>query len=114
MPHTDVHPVGAVDQLQKSQHIVHVVQRLADTHEYDVGDRQAAVQLGKQHLVQQLRWPQVPDLAGDGAGAEGAAHTAAHLGRDAYGVAVVVLHEDCLDAVAVGQLPQIFNGPVQL
>ena len=114
MPHTDVHPMRAVDQLQKAQHIVHVVQRLADTHEHDVGDRQAAVQLGKQHLVQQLRWPQVPDLAGDGAGAKGAAHTAAHLRGDTHGVAVVVLHEDCLDAVAVGQLPQIFNGPVQL
>ena len=113
MAHTDVQAVGAVDQFQEAQHVGHVVQRLADAHEDDVGDGHAAVQLGEQHLVQQLRGAQVADLAGDGAGAEGAAHAAAHLRRDADGVAVVVTHEDALDAVAVGQLPEVFDGAVQ-
>ena len=113
MPHPDVHAVGVVHQLQEFQHRVQVVQRLADTHQHDVGDGQAGVFLGEQHLVQHLRRGQVPDLAGDGGGTEGAPHSAPHLGGDAHGVAVVVLHEHCLDAVAVGQLPEVFDGPVQ-
>ena len=44
----------------------------------------------EEHLVQHLRRRQVPDLAADGGGAEGAAHPAAHLRGDADGVAVVV------------------------
>ena len=71
------------------------------------------VQLGEEHLVQHLRRRQVPHLAGDGGGAEGAAHAAAHLGGDAHGVPVVILHQNRLDAVAVGQLPQVFDGAVQ-
>ena len=38
----------------------------------------------------------------------------AHLGGDADGVAVTIAHEDRLNAVAIGQLPQIFDGAVQL
>ena len=113
VPHADIQPVGAVDQLQEAQHVVHVVQRLADAHEHDVGHGQAAVQLGEKHLIQQLGGAQIPHLSGNGAGAEGAPHAAAHLRGDAHRVAVVVLHQHRLDAVAVGQLPQVLNGAVQ-
>ena len=70
MPHANVHPVGMVYQPQKFQHVVPVIQGLPDAHEHDVGYLPPGVQLGKQHLVQQLRGPQVPDLAGNGAGAK--------------------------------------------
>ena len=88
--------------------------RLADAHQNDVGDGQPGVLLGEDHLVQHFRRRQVPHLASDGGGAEGAAHPAAHLGGDADGVSVVVLHEHRLDAVAVRQLPQVLHGAVQL
>ena len=114
VPHPDVHAIRVVHQLQELQHRVQVVQGLSNAHQHDVGHRQAGIDLGEQHLVQHLRRRQVPDLAGDGGGAEGAPHPAPHLGGDAHGVAVVVLHQHGLDAVAVRQLPQVFHGPVQL
>ena len=113
MPHTDVHAIGMIHQLQKPQHIGHVVQRLADAHQHNVGHRPAGIQLGEHHLIQHFRRPQIPHLSGDGAGTEGAAHTAAHLGRDAHRVAMVVLHQHRLDAVAVRQFPQVLDGAVQ-
>ena len=57
---------------------------------------------------------QPADQTADGAGAEGAAHPAAHLGGDADGVAVVIAHEHRLDAVSVLQTPQIFDGAIHL
>lgn len=38
VPHSDVQPVRAVDQLQKAHHIVKIVKRLANAHQNDVGD----------------------------------------------------------------------------
>ena len=114
MPHPNVHPVGVVHQLQEFQHRVQVVQRLADTHQHDVGDGQAGVFLGEQHLVQHLRRGQVPDLAGDGGGTEGAPHSAPHLGGDAQAVAVLVFHQNGLNAVAIPKLEKELLGPVQL
>src|SRR5699024_8349180 len=101
VPHADVQPLGMVHQLQEPEHVVQVVQGLADTHKDDVADILAAVQLGEQHLIQDLRGPQIPDLPTQGGGAEGAAHAAAHLAGDTYRVAVVVAHKHRLDAVAV-------------
>ena len=113
MAHADVQPVGMVHQPQKAQHVVPVVQGLSNTHQHDIGDLPAGIQLGKQHLIQHLRGPQIPHLAGDGAGTEGAAHATAHLRRNAHRVAMVVLHQYRLDAVAVRQLPQVLDGAVQ-
>ena len=73
-----------------------------------------AVYLGEQHLVDHLRGGQVPHLARQGGGAEGAPHAAAHLAGDTHGVPVLIAHEHRLHAVAVGQLPQVFDGAVQL
>ena len=113
VPHPDVQPLGVVHQRQKPQHGIHVVQRLSNAHQHDIGDLPAGIQLGEQHLIQHLRGSQVTDLSGDGAGAEGAAHAAAHLRGDAHGIAVVILHEHRLDTVAVRQLPQVLDGAVQ-
>lgn len=54
VPHTDVQSVGAVDQLQKAEHRVEVVQRLPNAHEHDVADRGSGVHLGEKHLIQHL------------------------------------------------------------
>ena len=113
MPHTDVHAVRVIHQLQKAQHVFHVIQRLTDAHQHDIRYLPPGIQLGKQHLIQHLRGAQIPHLTGDGAGAERTAHAAAHLRRNAHGVAVVVLHQHRFDAVAVGQLPQVLDGAVQ-
>jgi len=114
MPHADVQPVRAVDQRQKLQYVILVVQRLSDPHQHNVGDGKAAVQLGKQHLIQYLGGRQVTHLSGDGAGAEGAAHAAAHLRGDAHGIAVVIAHQHRFDTVAVPQPPQVFHRAVML
>ena len=55
MPHTDVQPVRVVHQLQKPQHVVQIVQRLADAHQNDIGNGQAGVLLGEDHLIQNFR-----------------------------------------------------------
>ena len=114
MAHADVHSLGVVHQGEEPHHRVKVVQGLPDAHEHDVGDGGPAVYLGKQHLVDHLRGGQVPHLAGQGGGAEGAPHAAAHLAGDTHGVPVLIAHEHRLHAVAVGQLPQVFDGAVQL
>ena len=113
MAHADVQPVGMVHQAQEPQNVFPVIQGLSNTHQHDIGDLPAGIQLGEQHLVQHLPGGQVPDLSGHGAGAEGAAHAAAHLGGDAHGIAVMILHQHRFDAVAVRQLPQVFYGAVQ-
>ena len=114
MTHADVHSVGVVDQGEEFSHVGVVVQRFPDAHEDDVGNGRPGILLGKDHLVQQLPRREIPDLAPHGGGAEGAAHCTAHLGGDADGVSVTIAHEDRLNAVAIGQLPQIFYGAVQL
>ena len=112
MPHGDVHALRAVHQLQKAHHIVEIIQRLPDTHQDDVGNLQAGIQLGEQYLVQHFVGLQTANQAADGGSAEGAAHAAAHLRGNAHGIAVVVAHKHCLYAVSVGKLPEIFDGTV--
>ena len=113
MPHADVQPQRVVHQLQKPQDVVEVVQRFPDAHEDDVGDWHAPVRLGEDHLLQHFSRRQVPDLAPQGGGAEGAPHAASHLAGNADGVAVAVAHEHRLNAVAVVELPQVLDGAVR-
>ena len=70
------------------------------------------VELGKEHLVQNLRGAQVAHQPADGGGAEGAALAAADLRGDADRVAVLVAHHHGLHGVAVAQFPEILDGPV--
>ena len=114
MPHGNIHALGAVDQLQKPHDVVKIIQRLSDAHEHDVRNGHAGIHLGKEHLVQHFVGLQPPHQAAQGGRAEGAAHAAAHLRGNAHGVTVVIAHENGLHAVAVRQLPQIFNGAVPL
>ena len=114
VPHPNVQSQGVIHQLQKPQHVVQVIHGLPDAHQHDVGYAQAAVQLGKQHLLQHLPRRQVPDLPPKGGGTEGAPHPAPHLAGDAHGVAVTVLHEHRLDTVAIVELPEVLDGAVGL
>ncbi len=113
MPHADVQPVRMVYKLQKYKDIVPIIQGLTDAHKDNIGNFPAGIQLGKQHLIQQLRGCQVPDPACNGGGAKGTAHAAAHLGGNTDGVAMAVAHENRLNAVAVRQPPKIFYGSIQ-
>ena len=55
MPHPDVQAVGVVDQVQKLQHVLIIIQRLPDAHQDDIRNGNAGIQLGKEHLIQHLR-----------------------------------------------------------
>ena len=54
----------------------------SQTHNH--GGNQHVAALGEKHLIQQLGGTQIPHLSGNGAGAEGAPHAAAHLRGDAH------------------------------
>ena len=95
--------------MQKAQNLLVVVQRLADAHEHNVGDPLPNVPLGGVHLGRDFARHQVAHPARLGGGAEPAAHAAAHLGRHAHRVAIVVAHHHRFDAVAVRQLEQILH-----
>ena len=112
--HGNIHALGAVHQLQKTHDVVKIIQRLPNAHEHNVGNGLAGIHLSKQHLIQHFKGLQLPHQAADGGGAEGTAHAAAHLGGNAHGIAVVIAHQHRFHAVAVGQLPQIFDGAVLL
>ena len=114
MAHADVHPLRPVHQGEEPADVVVVIQGLPDPHEDNVGDGQAGILLGKDHLVQQFPRCEIPHPSPQGGGTEHAAHGAPHLGGNAHGVAVAVTHEHRLNAVAVGQSPEIFYGAVQL
>ena len=113
MAHADIHALGVIYQLQKAHHVIEIIQRFTDAHENNVGDGLAGIQLGIQHLVQNLRRLQRANQAADGGGAEGTALAAAHLGGDTDGVAVLIAHDNGFYGVAVLQLPQVFDGAVQ-
>ena len=105
VPHPDIHAVRVVHKFQETKHRIQVIHGLANAHQHNVADLKAGVQLGKQHLVQHFRRRQVPDLPGNRGGTESTPHPAPHLGGDTYCIAVVIAHQDRLDAVAVRQLP---------
>jgi len=110
--HADVFPVRVVDQRKKAHDIVKVIERLADAHEDDVGDLAAGLPLGIEHLVEHFRRLKIADQAADRRRAERAPLPAADLRGDADRIAVLVVHDDGLDGIAVAELPEIFDRPV--
>ena len=113
MPHPNVQSVGMVDQGEELHHRVIVIQWLPDAHQNDVGDWLTAVYLGKQDLVHHLRRSQIPDLSSQGRGTKGTPHAAAHLTGDTYRISMLVPHQNCFNTVAIGQLPEVFDRPIQ-
>ena len=112
VPHPDVHALGGRDVLEKAHDFVEIIQRLPDAHQHDVGDALPDVLLGGVNFGADLPRLEVAHPARLGRGAEAAAHPAAHLGGHADRVAVVVAHDDGLDAVAVGHPQQVLHGAV--
>ena len=112
MAHTDVFPVRVVDQFEKAHDIVKIIERLADAHEDDVRDLAAGLPLGIEHLVEHFRRLEVADQTADRGRAERAPLPAADLRGDADRVAVLIVHDDGLDGVAVAELPEVFDRPV--
>lgn len=103
VPHADVLPVRVVDQLEKAHDIVKVIERLADAHEDDIGNFAAGLPLGIEHLVEHFRRLKIADQTADRGRAERAPLPAADLRGDADRVAVLIVHDDGLDGVAVAR-----------
>lgn len=53
MPHSDVHAIRVVDQLQKAQNRLKIIQRFTDSHQHNIRDRQSGFLLCKDHLIEQ-------------------------------------------------------------
>lgn len=58
---SDVQPLRRTDQSDKPQDIVIVIQRLAGSHQYNVGDALAGVLLHKQNLIENFAGRQASD-----------------------------------------------------
>ena len=112
----DIHAVFLAQQAQESADVVVVVQRFAAAHQHDVVDTVFAVQIPvrRQHFAQHLPRRQRADAPFQRAGAELAPHAAADLRRDAQRIAVVVVHQHTLDAVAILQTKEEFHRIVNL
>ena len=76
---SDVQPLRRTDQSDKPQDIVIVIQRLAGSHQYNVGDALAGVLLHKQNLIENFAGRQASDQSAQTRCAELTAHSAAHL-----------------------------------
>ena len=110
--HADIDALGRGDIFQKAHYLVKVIQRLADAHKHDMRDTLADILLGGVDLgadLSRFKVAHPPRLCG---GAEPAAHAAAHLCGYAHGIAVVVTHDNGLDAVAVSHAQQILHSTV--
>ena len=113
MPHPDVHSLWVIHQGQKPQNMVEIVQRLADSHQNDVGYPLSAVLFGKYYLIQNLARGQVPHLSPQGGGAEHTAHIAPHLAGHTYSIPMLVAHQNRFHTISVPQPPQVLHRAVQ-
>jgi hypothetical protein len=94
-------------QLDRFQHVVQVVRRVAHAHERDLPDD--APGAGERHLRDDLRAPQLAREAVASCHAEHAPHRAARLGRDAHAVA---RQQHAFHRLAIGKLDQQPSGTV--
>ena len=114
MSHSHILPLLAGDKPQKFYHVVKVVERLADAHQHHAVHALAAVLLRRVYLVEHLRRQQIALEPGDGRRAEGAAHPAARLRRNAQARAVLVVHQHRLHRLSVVQTVEVLDRPVYL
>lgn len=95
--------------MQEFQHLVKVIQRLANAHQHDMGDALPDIPLRCIDLGADLSRLQVAHPARLGGCTEAAAHPAAHLGGYADRIAIVVAHDHRFDAVAVRHTQEILD-----
>ena len=112
MPHPDMDPIGVVDQREKPQHLLKIIQRLSNSHHNNVGNRFSTVQLREQHLIQDLRGFQIPDLPASGRSAEHATHIAPHLAGYTDSIPMLITHQNRLNAISIFQPPQVLDRSV--
>ena len=104
------------NQPQKPHHLFVIIQRFAAAHQHDVmhpllpGKRA----VGALHLPQHFCRRQIAHAAVQRAGAEAAAHPAAHLRGQAQRAAVMIPHQHAFHAIAIPEGIEKFPGAVQL
>ena len=108
----DVEAAGEVNKLQKLDNVVEIIERLTDAHHNDVGHSLTRIAGGGDDLTEKLGGEKVTHLAADGGGTEAASHTAAYLTGDAKSVAVLISHENTLDALAVVKAEEVLDRAV--
>ncbi|MPN36199.1 hypothetical protein SDC9_183707 [bioreactor metagenome] len=112
----DIHTLGCRDDLQKFNYVIVIVQRLTAAHENDVGygpgffRAVGFVRLRTGDEGKHLAGQQVTHTALQGRRTKSAAHSAANLGGDAQGIAVVVTHKNAFHQIFIFQFKEVFNG----
>ena len=101
-----------VGQLDKSEQVVEIGQRLADAHHDDPAHALAGDSLRPKDLAGDFAGAQIADNATPGRGAEGAAHRTADLAGHAQRKPVAVTHQDRLNTLPVSEADQKLLGAV--
>ena len=108
MPQAHISALGETEQLQKSDNILIIIQRLAYAHKHKAVNVSAAVLFRKVYLHKHFRGSEIPSESRNGGSAEIAAHFAAHLSGYADTVSVLVVHKDRFHVIPVVKLIKIF------
>ena len=113
VPGSDAEPVRMVEDCERRVHGVPVEERLAHSHEDDVGGHRAGVAQDQlAYLTGDLARPQVAPETHPTRGTEHAPQRAPDLRRDAQRAALSLGDQHRLDGLAVGELPEELLGPV--
>ena len=112
MPQPYVHPRGEVCEMQEFNYIIVIVKRFSHAHQDNIGNSFGKIPFGREYLEQHFgrdKRSNEPVFCG---GAEGAAHPASDLCRNAHRISVLVPHENAFHRFAVGQRVKVFYGAV--
>ena len=93
-----------MDELHEADDVIVVEERFPGPHDDDGMEVRRDIFTESQELSDHFASRQVADEAVLGRGTEGAVDGTANLGRYADGIAIVMLHEDRFDSLAVSQL----------
>ena len=107
--HTD--PFLQADKTQKTGHFLKVVQRFSRSHKNDMTDASflSKITVDTNHFSDELGSGQIPYTPLQGARAERTSHPASHLGGNAQGITVVVVHQHAFHTVAILHGKKIFH-----
>lgn len=110
MPRAEIGPLARVYEFQSPHRLVVVGERLSHAHDHDVG---YFAEFSREKILgDDFVGRKRADHAARAAGAERAAHRAAHLGGNALGEAACGGNENRLDAVAVVKADEQFRRSV--
>ena len=109
---TDIEASGEVNELQKLDYVVKIIERLTDAHHNNVRHSLTSVARCGDDLTEKLGGEEVTHLTTDGGGAEATSHTASNLAGDTEGVAVLISHKYALDALTVVKAEEVLDRAV--